>query len=385
MPSFRFEVLDSITKIQKKYWDPLFNDPIFSYDWLLSLEKSLPFQIHPRHIIVFQNNKIAALLPCFLQLEELYSTAEDRILGRLKSWSNRIGIKFHTALLSYSPLMYKSSLGIIGHTINKEVINILLDAMDMVARQEQTNIYGFNFLPQDQSILSQWLDERSFLRSLIVPNTYIDVNWSDFDGYIAYLKKHHRHMAGNVRREIRKSENLGIRTEKLTDFTSLTEDFALLFANTYYRHTLKKSPLYAQFFNSVATYCKDSARAYCAFKDHKLRSFSIFLEGSEIWHLVLSGQDYADKGPDYSYFNVFFYEPIKAAIEKNAKRIYFGAANYEAKMRRGCILEPLFMYFKSPKMGAHKFLSYWLKITEIWYKRKYKDILNKNDLLIKND
>jgi len=90
---------------------------------------------------------------------------------------------------------------------------------------------------------------------------------------------------------------------------------------------------------------------------------------------LLSGQDYDQDNKAPSFFYVCFYEPIKEAIERNARRFYFGPANYETKLRRGCRTEPLYMWLKSPKMSIHSFLSGWLKVTEMHYKHKYGDII----------
>ena len=135
--NFSVEVLESITKVKREYWDELFDDPIFSYDWLLAFEKCGPLRIYPRHIMATNKNKIVALLPCFLQYEELYSTIEDRILGRLRPWSNRIGFRISPALIAYSPLMYKSTIGISEHKYQKELIIKLLRTMDEILIQSR--------------------------------------------------------------------------------------------------------------------------------------------------------------------------------------------------------------------------------------------------------
>jgi predicted N-acyltransferase len=370
--TFEVEVLDSITKVKREHWDGHFNDPSLSYDWLLSIERSRPFQIYPRHIIVTNESQIVALLPCFLQFEELYSTVEDRIFGRIKPFIRCMGVKLIPALLAYVPLMYKSALGIYEHINQKEVIKTVLTAMDRIARMEKANVYGFSYLPRTQSLLTQLLQEHCFFSSLVVPNTYIDIKWNDFDGYIGYLKMHHLHRPGEVRREIKKNRDAGVRIEKLNNFSDFAEIFATLFENTHFRHTQNKSPITKSFFHTLSSYCNGIAKAYCAFKGDSLRAYCIILEGNEVWHVVLSGQDYEVDEKDYSYFNVVFYEPVREAIAKNARRIYFGSANYGAKLRRGCLIEPLSMHLKSPKMGINKFLSGWSRITDMWYKRKYR-------------
>jgi predicted N-acyltransferase len=375
MMTLKVDVLDSITKVKREYLDDHFKDPVFSYDWLFSIEHSLPIKILPRHIVVSDKHQIVAVLPCFLQSGELYSTIEDRILGRLRPWVHRIGFKLFPALISYAPLMYKSELIIDGALNKKEIAAKVLTAIEQISIKEKVKVYGFSYVSRDQSYLTDLLKKNSYISSLVVPNTYIEIGFKSFKEYIDYLKKNHRHMANNVKREINKTKKLGIRIERHTSYGALSEKFAHLFGETYFRHTGKKSPLTVDFFNHLASHCRNVLSAYCAFKDDELRAFSLILEGNDIWHYFLSGQDYDLDNKDPSYFYVVFYEPIKEAIERNAKRFYFGPANYETKLRRGCRAEPLYMWLKSPKMSIHSFLSGWLKVTEMRYKRKYEDII----------
>ena len=100
---------------------------------------------------------------------------------------------------------------------------------------------------------------------------------------------------------------------------------------------------------------------------------------NKLIHRFFEKKDYDQGEKDHSYFYVCFYEPIKEAISRNVQRFYFGPANYETKMRRGCRIEPLFMNIKSTKVSTNLFLSKWFKVTEKWYRHKYRDLLIKAD------
>jgi hypothetical protein len=53
------------------------------------------------------------------------------------------------------------------------------------------------------------------------------------------------------------------------------------------------------------------------------------------------GFDYAALPGAYEYFTVAFYEPIRYAYAHGLRRIHLGRESYQAKVRRGARLRPL--------------------------------------------
>jgi len=370
---YTVKVVDSITQVDKKIWEAFFTDPILSYDWLRLIQVTQPVRAHPRHLIALQNDKEVAILPCFLQYEELYTTIEGRLLGRFKSRAQQFGLQTLPALLVYAPMLYKTDIGWASPLDKERIIGELISAMERTARQEGAKIYGFFYLSGLDRILSKSLSAHKFHKSFVVPTTFIDISWDDFEGYTKYIKNNHHHMAGNIKREINKNKKAGIVIERVIDFKPFSEEFAHLFSNTHRRYTGKESPLTPKFFNELSSYCFGTATAYCAFKDGRLRGYSLVFEGKDIWHVFLSGQEYAEEDQDYTYFNVFFYAPIREAIAQGAQRIYFGAANYEAKLRRGCRTEPLYMWLRSTERKMNLWLFMWMRVTELGYRWQYRN------------
>jgi predicted N-acyltransferase len=290
--------------------------------------------------------------------------------------ARRLGIRTLPALVANVPLSYRGGVGIAAGQEGEEVARELLSGMEETARKEEVNLYGFSYLPSDPGPLHAALLAGGFSRSLVVPTTFLDVTWADFEDYVRDLTKRHKKTGAAVRREINRNRKAGVTIERVTDFGPLSEDFARLFDQTYRRYAGKASPLSPEFFRAISSHCPGRAMAYCGFKEGRLRGYFLVLKGEKIWHGIVTGQEYVEKEKDFTFFNVTFYEPLRDAIAEGARRVYLGAASYEAKMRRGCRAEPLFMWLRSPASGGDRWLRSWLALTELRYRHKHRGLLS---------
>lgn len=84
---------------------------------------------------------------------------------------------------------------------------------------------------------------------------------------------------------------------------------------------------------------------------------------NKIWHFYIAGFDYnyITKN-DYTYFNIAFYEPIKDAIEEGVKRIHFRPSSLQAKLKRGCNLEKLYLFVKCQNKFFKSIVNQYLNI-----------------------
>jgi len=377
--TYTVEVKESVAALDRQTWDSLFTDPLFSSDWFHVIETVRPIHVLPRYHVLSFDHQVVAALPAFLQHEEMYTTVEDRLFGRIRTLARRLGVRALPALLANSPLSYQGGIGLSDRADEAAAIGELLAAMEETARREGAPLYGFSYLSPGETVLSRILEERGFSRGLAVPMARLDIEWADFDEYLRHISRRHKSTAAGIRRQINRNRKAGVRLERVTDFEPHAEEFARLFHETYHRYTGRETPLKARFFRELSSRCSGKVTAYCGFKDGRLQGYFIVLRGAEIWNGLLTGQEYGQDDRDFTFFSVTFYEPIRDAIAKGAKRIYYGPACYDAKLRRGCRVEPLYMWLRSPSEGANHWLKWWLDLADRRYRRKYKDLLSLQD------
>jgi predicted N-acyltransferase len=174
---------------------------------------------------------------------------------------------------------------------------------------------------------------------LVGADTVLDVDWEDFDGYLAGRSRGRR---STIRRERRQYLSSDLRTSVHESTAALGEDTALLqvhLAGKYGVGTSAESVL-ADYADLAAT-LDDNVLVFAADRDGVTVGVCICLRDADSLHIRSVGFDYSLVGDDFVYFNLMFYEPLLWGMANGVRRFSFGNGAYRAKQLRGCHLEPL--------------------------------------------
>jgi predicted N-acyltransferase len=194
---------------------------------------------------------------------------------------------------------------------------------------------------------------------------YLDVKWSTFDDYLGSLESKIRK---TVRREINKNIDCGVIIEQRKDFESISLLLSEFHSNLFYKYNNKISPFHPLFYEKLSEYMKEKVWLFIALKENKIVGFSLLLRHGKILDVFIAGFDYDHQTKtDFTYFNLIYYIPIRAAIEEGIEKIHFRGGAKNIKLRRGCKEENIEMFVK-----CHNRL---LKFIPKWYiqiKNKYR-------------
>jgi hypothetical protein len=85
------------------------------------------------------------------------------------------------------------------------------------------------------------------------------------------------------------------------------------------------------------------ARVFGAWREERLLAFTLFAwDGQEgVWHAMLTGSDSSQPAARQAYFETTFYSPVEAAYGLGRTWLSYGHGPAEAKVARGCDLEPV--------------------------------------------
>jgi hypothetical protein len=107
--------------------------------------------------------------------------------------------------------------------------------------------------------------------------------------------------------------------------------------------------------------------------------------GNDRGAVPLIGIDHAKDNHAFGYFNLTFYAPIRLALEQELKMITFGNAAYQAKIRRGCLAEPSYVFWR-PRGRAGRLLGRQLAAShQAQYRRKFRRELAANEFTLLAD
>jgi predicted N-acyltransferase len=199
-------------------------------------------------------------------------------------------------------------------------------ALDL-ARQHGASFSLFAYLQKPQSQLPAWPAEYT-PTILYGSGTRLNIEWSDFEGYLAHLNKKRRY---NIRRNMRLGKELGIEITFHPTVMDVGKAISL-HRNVNQQHRAPTEPWMKSAFEH--TDMVDSVWL-AAMVDGQLVGCELMLGDQRTWLVTGLGLDYS---VDYAYF-LLGYADIQRAIEMGARVLRWGSLAYKVKRRLGFELE----------------------------------------------
>jgi hypothetical protein len=195
-------------------------------------------------------------------------------------------------------------------------------------------------------------------QSLLVKNGYIavpgfahavlTVRDASLDDYVARFRNHGRVRKARVLRELRSFKESGL-TVRETTLDAFDASHAALHLRQLrrYGHDVSADWL-VDLMRRSAHHLGPWARMVVAERDGVPEAFTVCYSFEGEIHLKMSGfSEYAERHA--GYFAMVFYELVAYAQRSGTRRIQYGPLTYEAKVGRGCTLEPRTNYLRVPE------------------------------------
>ncbi|HVP92720.1 MAG TPA: GNAT family N-acetyltransferase [Acidobacteriota bacterium] len=328
--------------------DSIADDGFFTYGYFKTLETSKPFNTVPLYLSMYDEDKIIAATPCYIDLRNRPSASENRpsFMRRIVSITSHFGFYPDRLLVCSSPSSYHSKILVEKNLENKAILGQMCSSIDDVCKKENIPFSSFPYVSEFEDFLIRNLPDFGYLRFPSDTTLSLDVQWSSFEDYLASLESHK--IRTTVRREIKKCKESGVTIAEEPSFgnlaTTLTRLHSCLFSK--YNKGLE-SPRGASFFEGLSEYAKDKTRVFVAKRNNKIVGFSLSLQQKDTLDVHLCGFDYdTQASTDFVYFNVVYYATIKMAIEEGIKRIHYSIKSERIKQKRGCKPERTYSFIK---------------------------------------
>jgi predicted N-acyltransferase len=342
------KVLKTIDDIGKESMDSIADDGFFTYGYLKALETSKSLNFVPVYLAVYDEDKIIAAMPCYIDSEHQLFSLESKfpLTRRIVNMINHLGFDPNRLLVCSSPSSYHSKILLRKDSEGEAILNQVCRRIDDVCRRERILFSSFPYVSEFESLLIENLEDFGYLRLPSVNTLYLDVKWSDFEDYVESLESHK--IRANVKREIRKCQESGVTIAEESEFGDLAPILADLHSNLFSKYNKGvASPRDASFFRKLSEFAKDKTRVLIAKRHSKIVGFSLSLQQKGILDVFVLGFDYdAQMNTDLTYFNLVYYEPIKMAIKEGIRRIHFSIKSEKLKLKRGCKFEKTYSFVK---------------------------------------
>lgn len=339
-------ILRTIHDFDKPTLNELSDDGFFTYEWFETLEASKTFKIVPRYFVVYEDGKAVAFAPCFIEYESQYSTLEEQTpwIRRLTKIGNKLGFSLAPPIVCHPPSSHHSRVLFQKGYKRKEILDLLCSRIEERCKKDRVLFSAFPFVSEFDAFLMAGLADCGYTKIPSADMAYLDIKWSSFEEYLAHLSYGKRK---TIRREIRQNSKHGITVVQQDDFYALSGVISDQYSNLFMQHMGRRSNLNPAFFEAVSEHAKGKTRLFVARKNDRVIGFALCLEHKSVMDAYIVGLDYEGlEKTDFTYFNTYYYAPIRTAIEEGFKRIHFRSGSLGAKISRGCGLERTYLFMK---------------------------------------
>jgi predicted N-acyltransferase len=311
-------VLNSIRDIGQRKWEHLVRteDVERSYGWYRTVEESGMRKLN--YITVHEGGTLSAAACCCPTVEPIFSM-------RVAFLEVRSPLGVASAFHSPSP----------EHT--RQLLGNLLEI------QKHTRTRGILVLELTEEEFS-WLNPQmdGFVGFSLEDDTYMDLDYTDFDDYLASLNATARRSARITMNRAAKKWNL--RTIFTNEFSKWKETAYRLQRYTCQHHRDPRWLLTESFYEGLEKHLRDRAELAICLKEDTPIACALWLNSGDTAHIKYPGIDPAYR-ECHAYF-LLYYEAIKKALQRNQKRVYFGVSTYEFKERIGCKRQNVYGFVK---------------------------------------
>jgi predicted N-acyltransferase len=264
-------------------------------------------------------------------------------------------------VLAVSPLSFRGGMALRGLPPDAEarVRRAVLAKLQGVAADEALPLSLF-LVPEEDLPLREAARAVGLEEMFLVYDTYIDLDAAGIDGYLARFRARPRDV---FRREMKKVRRGGVRFEVSRDLSSVAPTLSTLYETTYTKYGAEHFAHPPAFWRSLERSLDRDVESIRAYRDDTLVGFSVLVGKRELFAYrmgkLLSEDDSS------LYFNLAFYEPIRRAGERGARRLWLGPGALEAKRHRAAVAHSLYGYFWFPDRASRLlFLPYLRAFTQ---------------------
>ncbi len=220
----RIRVFDAIRSIEPGAWNDLLG-PYDSadYGWLCTVEESFRTPLRPHYVALEEDGRLLGAACCaVMEHAEEVLGVNQALLGRAAGLCSTLGVSFLPALVC-SPFKVSGPHVGVGRGLKgaerREVLSAIVNAVEREAEALKLPVIFQNVDKVLEAHLAGILAERGYAETIGPPACSMRVCWNSFDGYLSYLRGRSGPKGPqNVKRELRRSADAGVRVEVITQW-----------------------------------------------------------------------------------------------------------------------------------------------------------------------
>jgi hypothetical protein len=346
-------VADGIPPEDYETWVRCFEDKALDHRYYEIVCESLKDQFRHYYLLLKDGDGRTRAIQPFLVVSQDLMTGTPAVVRKPVEWVR----KYIPGFLKLRMLMVGCSAGegdLARDTESKGVkwtVEALRHSLRPIARKLRAMLIVFKDFPKVYRIELDALRSSGFTRVPSMPATRLDLDFEDFEGYLAKRVSHS--MRKNLRRKFKKSEiGLPIEWKVVTDISPFVDEIYPLYLQTLARSQFRFEELSKIYFCELARRMPDRARFFIWRQNGRIIAFASVLIHDGVLRDNYIGLDYS-VALDYHLYFVTWRDTIIWALKNGIHTYHSAPLNYDPKYHFRMDLEPLDLY----TLAAHMWLN----------------------------
>ncbi len=341
-PGLKTKVLRKIEEISPEEWNSVFPDVLEGYHFFKTLEQSRFDQFSFRYILVYDNKTLVGATVSFLMSYALDTTVQGSF-GYFTTAVKKIFPNiFNLRVLICGLPMGQGRIGIGAEGAG--VVRAIHECLEQIAKEEKVSIIAFKDFGQNYAeILDQQLRPNGFHKIESMPNTEMDIRFTNFDEYLKSLSRVSR---DGVKRKFKKVDGrVKIELEVTNELNGALDDVHKLYLQTAAKAEVNLEHVPKDFFQNISKNMPVETKYFLWRMDNKLVAFAFCLVSKDRFIDYYLGFDYS-VAYDYHLYFIRFRDLMNWCIANKIPIYEMGNTSYEPKRRLGFDFIPLYVYVK---------------------------------------
>lgn len=337
-------LLKSISSISQEDFNKIFPNSLEGYSLFRTLEESALDNFELFYILAKDEDaKLLAIFPFYFMNYPLNTSVQGplkKITSQLaKIFPNIFTIKL---IICGCPIVDYADIGLVKQDYQK-TLKAIMAKLDELCLQKKINIIAFKDFRKDRyGHIVQFLLANGFFEIPTFPCAQLDIQFKNFDEYLMSLSSATRK---DMRRKLKKAGfdkmQLGIQD----NISEISDEIYRLYANAVAASSVSFEKLKKDFFVNVSTYMPGIAKFFIYKIDGKIVAFNLVFVKDKTCIDKYIGFDYDVCPANKLYFTTWALN-INWCIQNGIATYQVGQTDYDAKIRLGSKLIPLYIYAK---------------------------------------
>lgn len=365
-------IVDTMSAVSRPEWQRIaVGHPALRHEVLRTLETSANRSMALRVFLLEDDQGLAAAaIGEEVTAGDFHNPLDSTLYGRARGVARTLGITTAPALVFDSALGSAPAILARDGPARSVLLERLLCEIGRYGAQNNLGV-AFSGIPASDAELASVFARHRYLSSDVAPTALLEVEWSDFDGYLRCLRHRSKSAAKTVRGERNRNARSGVRIKTLPS-TAPLESLYILAREHYRRKNRDDVPDSPEFLPRLQQAIGEDLLCFAAERDgERIASVAVVRFGDVGWVSWLGFAE-QDRPNDFTYANLAYYHLAEKAAELGINTLLYGNSVLKAKEIRGCKIQINRLYWRPRSALARTLFRPYLSMHRAWYRRKMR-------------